>query len=207
MYQIITWHLLNIYNLICRLYLRKTGGKRKGTQGKLLSSKKFKGCSAGWYMKWILIEECHLSGEKKKKKKLKNTASKKGKERNWCVPGLPGKPVLQSLDQVPPDTHLGRLNDLVGHPFIQPPIQEAWQQRLRNLRLDLRLSAISLREFRGPRELTSWTKDAGKESGAPRALLPAKLAKTVSPEAKCSREEAARECRRNAWPNPLIITI
>lgn len=34
-----------------------------------------------------------------------------------------------------------------------------------------------------------------------------KLKKVVTPEAKSSREKAATDRKRNAWPNPFIITI
>ena len=38
-------------------------------------------------------------------------------------------------------------------------------------------------------------------------LQPTNLGKMVSPEAKSSREEAATEQKRNAWPDTFIITI
>lgn len=38
-------------------------------------------------------------------------------------------------------------------------------------------------------------------------LQQTKLGKMVSPEAKSSREKAATEQERYAWPNPFIITI
>lgn len=50
--------------------------------------------------------------------------------------------------------------------------------------------------------------NVGKGSGSPRASYPANdTGKMVSPEAKSSGEKAATEQKRNARPNPFIITI
>lgn len=49
--------------------------------------------------------------------------------------------------------------------------------------------------------------NAGKGSGAPTASYPTNgYGDDVVPEAKSSREKAATEQNRNAWPNPFIIT-
>lgn len=45
------------------------------------------------------------------------------------------------------------------------------------------------------------------DEGSPKVGKQTDTGKVVSPEAKSSREKAATEQKRNAWPNPFIITI